>query len=148
MRIKTLQEALRPLAAIADAYEADGLDEARPSWGNDDVPEKIELFQGRGGRELLTLAHAFAAREALRTGEGLVEALEPFTNISRAYDANELDDEARKFWGERLQHRNTTPLAEIEIFTGRGGGRLLTLADAVDGHTTYLQAREDARRSA
>lgn len=148
MKIKTLTEALRPLAAIADAYDADELDEARPSWGGTDTPEHVELYQGRGGRQLLTLAHAFAAREALRSGQGLMEAIQPFVAISRAYDANELDDEARKFWGERLQNRNETPLDQIEIFSGRGGRRLLTLADACHGHTAYLQAAEDARRAA
>lgn len=148
MMIKTLTEALRPLAAIADAYDADELDEARPSWGGTDAPEHVELYHGRGGRELLTLAHAFAARDALRSGTGLEEALEPFVAISRAYDANELDDEARKFWGERLQHSNETPLDEIEIFSGRGGRRLLTLADATHGHAAYLEARNNARHAA
>jgi hypothetical protein len=148
MQIKTLTEALRPLAAIADAYDADELDEARPSWGGTDTPEHVELFQGRGGRQLLTLADAFAAREALRTGQGLFEAIQPFVKISRAYDANELDDGARKFWGYRLQHRNNEPLDQIEIFTGRGGRRLLTLADATWGHAAYLQAREDASHAA
>jgi hypothetical protein len=63
------------LATIADAYDANELDdEARKFWGDlDDVdarenqtpPEQIVLYSGRGGKTLLTLADCFAAREAL-----------------------------------------------------------------------------------
>lgn len=58
---------LAKLAAVADAYEQNGLDEARPE--EEHTPrerEKIVLLAGRGGKTLLTLADAFAAREALR----------------------------------------------------------------------------------
>jgi hypothetical protein len=72
--LKALLASLRPLAAIADAYDANELDdEARRFWGPDNArlenqidPAKIELYAGRGGRQLLTLADCFAAREALR----------------------------------------------------------------------------------
>lgn len=71
--IDQLREQLRPLAAIADAYDANELDdEARRFWGienqheNDTPPDRIELYQGRGGRRLLTLADCFAARSALK----------------------------------------------------------------------------------
>lgn len=64
-----LREALLPLALIADAYDDNALDdEARKSgaWGeNTRPPAKIELYQGRGGKQLLTLHDAFAARQAL-----------------------------------------------------------------------------------
>lgn len=56
---------LARLAAVADAYEQSNLDEHRPEWGKK-APEDVELLAGRGGRTLLTLADAFAAREALR----------------------------------------------------------------------------------
>lgn len=63
--------ALRPLAAIADRYDDDGLDEARPEWGdNSRDPESIELLSGRGGKQLLTLADAFRARTALARAGG------------------------------------------------------------------------------
>ncbi len=70
-----LAKALAPLKAIADAYDANELDdEARKHWGinygdgrktNTTPPEQIGLYQGRGGKRLLTLADCFAAREAL-----------------------------------------------------------------------------------
>jgi hypothetical protein len=56
---------LAKLASVADAYEQGNLDEHRPEWG-EKCPEDVELLAGRGGRTLLTLADAFAAREALR----------------------------------------------------------------------------------
>lgn len=60
---------------------------------------------------------------------GLREALKPLVAIADAFDANELDDEARKFWG---QHGvNTTPHENIELYAGRGGKELLTLADCM-----------------
>lgn len=69
-RIELLREALAPLAAIADAYDHEGLDEARPSWREEGLDKgklgETELFNGRGGRSLITLGHAFAARDALR----------------------------------------------------------------------------------
>jgi hypothetical protein len=71
----------------------------------------------------------------------LSEILAPLVAIADAYDANNLDDEARKFWGATDQHENTTPPEQIELYTGRGGRRLLTLADC-------LAARELVREAA
>jgi len=63
--------ALKPLAAIADAYDDDGLDEERPDWIRRGVSKplegrEVELLSGRGGRRLLTLNDAFEARRVLR----------------------------------------------------------------------------------
>lgn len=61
-----------------------------------------------------------------------VAALAPLVAIANAYDANELDDEARKHWGTDHgdgRKFNTTPPDQIELYAGRGGKRLLTLAD-------------------
>lgn len=66
------------------------------------------------------------------------DVLKPLVAIADAYDANDLDDEARKHWGSDLQHTNTAPPEQIELYTGRGGKRLLTLADC-------LKAREFCR---
>lgn len=155
MQERTMQQALAPLAKIADAYLANSLDnEARRFWGADLEHENetphcdIELYAGRGGRELLTLADCFVAKEALATGIDLDGALEPLVKITRAFHANELDDEARKFWGKHLEHRNETPWSEIELVCGRGGSRLLTLEDAVLGSAARAQARENVRRAA
>ena len=59
-----LREALVPLKLIADRYDDDGLDEARPSWGGC-VPDEILMVQGRGGKTFLTLQQCFDARTAL-----------------------------------------------------------------------------------
>jgi hypothetical protein len=67
------------------------------------------------------------------------EVLKPLVDIANAYDANNLDAEARKLWGMKLEKVNTTPPERIELYTGRGGNRLLTLADC-------LKAREFVRK--
>ena len=68
-----LRAALQPLVKIADAYDENELDdEARKHWtyGTNDTPhEDIELYQGRGGRQLLTLKDCMVARAALNTGK-------------------------------------------------------------------------------
>lgn len=61
----------------------------------------------------------------------LVECLRPLTVIAEAYDDNELDDDARKFWGQNNEHTNTVDPDQIELYTGRGGKCLLTLADCL-----------------
>lgn len=63
--------ALRPLAAVADRYDDNALDEARPERGdNHREPETIALLATRSGRTLLTLADAFNARTALARAGG------------------------------------------------------------------------------
>lgn len=63
----------------------------------------------------------------------LNDILAPLVAIADAFDANNLDDEARKYWGVTGDHQeNTTPHDKIELYTGRGGGRLLTLAHCMD----------------
>lgn len=63
--IRDLLNALQPLVAIADAYDANELDEALPTWGSA-TPDNIELYAGRGGKKLLTLADCLAARQVVR----------------------------------------------------------------------------------
>lgn len=60
-----LREALKPFAAVADAYDANKLDDVRPEWGNQGDAD-YTILHGRGGKELLTLRHFLNAREALR----------------------------------------------------------------------------------
>ena len=57
--------ALKPLVLIADRYDEARLDEHRPHWPQRD-PADVELFTGRGGGRLLTLADCFEAREAVK----------------------------------------------------------------------------------
>lgn len=70
-RIRLLEDALRPFAAIADEYDKDGLDEARPDWVTRGVKKfdaGVELYSGRGGKLLMTLRDVIRARCAL-TGQ-------------------------------------------------------------------------------
>ena len=63
--LTALEEALKPLARIADEYDINGLEEARPDWvssGVQDFNLDVELLCGRGGKTLLTLRHAMQAR--------------------------------------------------------------------------------------
>lgn len=71
VQYRLLVEAIKPLAAIADKYEASELDEHRPEWNERKAAqsevrwEDIELYASRGGGTLLTLMDAFKARYAL-----------------------------------------------------------------------------------
>lgn len=82
----------------------------------------VEQFQGAAQR--------MSARA--REMERLYNALVPLVAIADAYDENALDDEARKRWGPNLEHENVTSPDQIELFTGRGGRRLLTLQQCLD----------------
>jgi len=65
-RVSELLEAIRPLVLIADEYDNDGLDEARPSWVKSGVQKyspNQELYSGRGGKCLITLEQALHARD-------------------------------------------------------------------------------------
>lgn len=75
---------------------------------------------------------AVLERWSAASSQDLRAALAPLVAIADAYDANELDDEARKRWGVNLEHESTTPPESIELYTGRGGRRLLTLQHCLD----------------
>lgn len=140
--------ALRPLAAIADAYDANNFDfdGARKFWGQPDTHrrmplDRVEMYAGRGGKRLLTLDDAMKAREAIATGTGLEAAAAPLAAIADAYDANELDDDARKFWGVHLENECQTPLDEIELVLDRHETSLLTLRHAHDARAALGATR-------
>lgn len=62
----------------------------------------------------------------------LTVALAPLAMIANEYDTNNLDEE-RPQWRNgplALESHVETPFSEIELFSGRGGKRLLTLQDA------------------
>ena len=73
----------------------------------------------------------------------VVEALTPLAAIADAFDANELDDEARKFWGQHSV--NTTPHEDIELYQGRGGKQLLTLADCTFARATLAEIKGETK---
>ena len=60
------------------------------------------------------------------------DALRPLAAIWVAYLANELDDEARRFWGADLEHENAVSPRDIELYSGRGGKELLWLSECRD----------------
>jgi hypothetical protein len=67
-----LSDLIKPLVAISKAYFMNALDdEARHKWGKNEEhmntkhPDSIELFSGRGGKELLTLGMCIRAQEAV-----------------------------------------------------------------------------------
>ncbi len=77
--------------------------------------------------------------ERKRIYEILTEALKPLADIADAYDANELDDEARKEW---VYGTNTVPHDQIELYCGRGGKRLLTLQDCMNARDVIRRMSE------
>jgi hypothetical protein len=73
------------------------------------------------------------------TGEVLTAA-HVLARIADAYDDNRLDNEARKRWGPDDEITNARRPVDIILYTSRGGGTLLTLADC-------LEARQALRRA-
>jgi hypothetical protein len=61
----------------------------------------------------------------------VIKSLQVLAAIADAYDANALDDGARKFWGMDNEHQNTMPHEQIGLCLNRGGKHLLTLADCM-----------------
>lgn len=154
MSIRTITEAIVPLADIADAWDNNNLDDdarrlhgADSECANTTPAARIELFAGRGGQRLLTLDQCLAGRDALasRDGDLIDAALEPLVKIARAWDSNALDDEARKFHGPRLERRATISPSGIALVCGRGGKCLLTLDDALEARAARAKYRDDVR---
>lgn len=113
----------RLAAAEKEAVEAEKMRDALGVWANPDLYDHESI-------ENLISAHdlEFDRAEKAEAWEAkLVEVLEPLVAIANAYDENNLDDEARKFWGENHEHENDTLPKDIELYSGRGGKELLTL---------------------
>lgn len=87
-----------------------------------------------------TLAEALAVLEV----RALVEAVHPLAAIADAFDANDLDDEARKFWGKHYEHENHMPHRDIELYSGRGGKTLLTLEEAMNARAALRQIKSQS----
>ena len=51
----------------------------------------------------------------------LLQSLKPLKKIADRYYSNELDDEARRYWGKNYEHENQKDPSEIILYTGRGG---------------------------
>lgn len=130
--MESKRTAAQVLADIADAFDANALDnEARKFWGvdlqheNKEDPDTILLYQGRGGKTLLTLGDCFRAREELK-------------DLRRA-----------KFDGRRPQPRKPTltPLPDdIARTTDFAGKQIDDYPDCSNGLLmTYEEFAEDAR---
>lgn len=65
----------------------------------------------------------------------ILTVLQPLIDIANAYDANNLDDEARRSWGLHDEHVNQQDPSQIELYAGRGGKRLLTLQQCFDARS-------------
>lgn len=91
-RVKVLENALRPFAAIANEYDKDGLDEVRPDWVNRGVARfdpKAELYAGRGGKQLITLEDVLNARDALTGKAHARPDIDPvIAKVRRLYEAS------------------------------------------------------------
>jgi len=81
-------------------------------------------------------------RETLKIA---ILALEPLVQIANAYERNELDDEARRFWGPNLENQNKTPASQIELYCGRGGKCLLTLEQCMEGRRVYRELLQEMK---
>lgn len=109
---------------IGSAYPTDAKGKEAPALVGD-----LLCFLPEGcAVEDLVIVRALDEPQPCELTELLVTALAPLVAIANAYDANNLDDEARKRWGKNLEHENTTTPDQIEIYSGRGGQELLTLA--------------------
>ena len=106
--------------------------------------EELEVTRQKAGRGECVDVLAAALRTAHKVPEGCVEAARVLAKIADAYDDNGLDDEARKFWGKNDEHHNTTPPEHIELYDGRGGRCLLTLADCLNARAA-LAARGEGK---
>ncbi len=122
----TLRATAAVLARIADAYDANGLDEARPKWIERGItfnpPENTVLFTGRGGKTLLTLGDCFRAREALRASVVVSDQTSPnqqdvaalVADLNAAADMR--DELKERYWhrASALKRRAATALLASE----------------------------------
>lgn len=81
-------------------------------------------------------------RQALSQEEQLLRVLQPLVNIANAYDNNELDDEARRFWGPNLEHKNTKNPEETILYSGRSWRELLTLQHCFNARSLYRKLQQ------
>lgn len=73
----------------------------------------------------------------------VMQSLGVLAKIADAYDMNMLDDEARKYWGLNNEHENDRNPERIELYSGRGGSCLLTLADCLQARALLTAMEAD-----
>lgn len=100
-------------------------------------PSVVQLFNTKVQLKMIALQDTSSPSSAQATpildsvADGVRQTLTRLAVIADAYDANALDDEARKYWGESPVQYNQQPHEQIELYQGRGGKQLLTLADCM-----------------
>jgi hypothetical protein len=142
-----VRSALIPLENVFRAYKNSNLEGI--SIDNAAHPGDIEIYSGRGGARLLTLEHAQTAYDsALLKGdikEGEIQALAALANVWQRYMTNELDYEARRYWGKDCETKpenrnyNAASLEDVVLISTKGGSPLVTLADANQAYKTRLR---------
>ncbi len=142
-----VRSALIPLENVFRAFKNSNLEDISPDsatrFGD------IEIYSGRGGARLLTLEHAQTAyASALLKGDLTdieVQALTALANVWQHYMTNELDYEARRYWGKDCETKpenrnyNAASLEDIVLISTKGGSPLVTLADVNQAYKTRLR---------
>ena len=120
----------QPLTAqpLTPTQIAAAIDLARWEVNNAQVPIESK-------RAILIVCNLLEQTES--RAEKLATGLQPLVTIANAYDANDLDDEARKTWGVNDEWQNTRPPESIELYSNRGGRALLTLADCLKARSLF-----------
>jgi hypothetical protein len=113
-------------------YEDGSIGELAPPIAPDRYPASLREFDVAEAQSFRRSAENFArgisGRQSMPPIDALCQALAPLVAIADAYDANELDDEARKFYGLNNEFQSSArDPSTIELYSGRGGRRLLTL---------------------
>lgn len=102
----------------------------------------IRCQQGFIGNKRRVVCKLCAAKFPVKGEDvGVERALAVLANIADKYDANELDDEARKKWGEFDEYDSVYSPLQIILYTGRGGATLLTLADCIAARDALASLR-------
>jgi len=130
MEKTTVAQPLTPLTAqpLTPTQIAAAIDLARWEVNNAQVPIESK-------RAILIVCNLLEQTES--RAEKLATGLQPLVTIANAYDANDLDDEARKTWGVNDEWQNTRPPESIELYSNRGGRALLTLADCLKARSLF-----------
>ena len=144
--IIAVRAALRPLESVFLAYKNDALNYVHFNPKID--MEKTTVYSGRGGATLLTLENAESAYGS-PSNEGDVteyelKALRALASVWERYMTNDLDDEARRYWGkdcetnpENRTYSEAKP-EDVVLISTRSGSEIVTLADAYAAYKANL----------
>lgn len=134
--------AIRDIQVVGKRIILSRVNASDVSYTLEQAEESAELWKTmpRGGLQGANLDKFKACIQELKgvpEQTPMMQVLQPLVDIANAYDNNELDDEARRFWGANLQIENTKNPAEIILYSGRGGRELLTLQHCLNARSLY-----------